>query len=705
MTQGASRSRVALIYPPFGPPNLPPLGLAILSAGAKQRGYDCRTFFWHYRLADALPLPGYTMEQKLRVYELLTRRDFFPWSEWAFMRYTLPDQLAPRDAEVLSRLAKLDSDAADMIKSGHTGNLLLSQLILHLCNNAGTLLESMAGEVAAFDVIGIASTFFQSGPALALAKYIKDRWPEKRTVLGGANCDGEMGRAIIDNFPFVDYVFSGEVDHSFPEFLQRLDEGASLQQIPGILYRDESGEVVEGPPAQPVVDMNSLPIPDFDDYVAERKRFGLFKKDELCLPLESSRGCWWGAKSHCTFCGLNANGMAYRQKTYERFQEEVKSIAERYGTRYLFMADNILSMKYFHDFVQWAKENEIGVDFFYEIKANLSRRHVADLADAGITMVQPGIESFSTKILALMRKGLKGIQNVAFLKYASDYGMITAYNILAGFPGEDPDEYERMAKELPKLVHLRPPNGVADIEFHRFSPYHNHPEAFGIHLRPSEKYSLIYPFAESTVARLAYLFDLRGRVPHHLSYLQEITRVVVDWRTHFNSASECTLTWQAEGEDIVVHDRRPGFPRCDYRLQDHAVAAFRALDDPRPLNAAVRESQAFATTRDDGGKGSGLPAAGPALPRESAMLVGVSRMGASPAQPYFQPWPAPIVPLASTGEQTISFSRKEFAEAPHRCVGPLVESGLLLEEDGWFVTLPVQQEHRSSDPGWGRLGI
>jgi ribosomal peptide maturation radical SAM protein 1 len=685
---GKHRPRVAFVYPPYGPPNLPSLGLAILSAFAKSRGFECRTFFWHYRFA--LMLPGATMQQKLKVYELMTQREFFPWNEWIFTRYILHDQMARRDADVLNRLSLLDAVSANIVAAGLTGNVTPSQLVLYLCNNTGYILSAMADELAGYDVIGIASTFFQNGPAIALAKCIKDRWPGKITVFGGANCDGEMGRALIESFPFLDYVFSGEVDYSFPEFLDSIHQGKSVGHIPGLLYRTSEGHVAEGPKAEPVTDMNGLPIPDFDDYVAERKKLGLFKPEDLCLPLESSRGCWWGAKAHCTFCGLNANGMGYRQKEYERFRGEVETVVERYKPRYLFMADNILSMKYFKDFVQWAKQKNIAVDFFYEIKANLSRKQVEDLADAGITMVQPGIESFSSKILALMKKGLRGIQNVAFLKYAADYGLISAYSILGGFPGEDPLEYERMARQLPKLVHFRPPNGVVDIEFHRFSPYHSRPSEFGIRLKPSWRYSYIYPFPEETLARIAYLFELQGRTALDLSYMRPLAHIVAKWRELFD-ATNCALTWSEREGGILVKDRRPGFAACNYLISGHAAYVYRLLDEPRPLRAAVRDTVRISATKSQ------------PTPRPQAK-ASPEALYRTPFSPYGFPAVATLY-ATRVAERTISFTGAEFADNPEACVQPLVDAGILYEDNGWYVTLPVMENFRQIKLGWSNAGI
>jgi ribosomal peptide maturation radical SAM protein 1 len=673
--------RVALVYPPYGPPNLASLGLAILSAGVKARGFACRTFYWNYRFLEALPYAR--REQRRNVYAMLTERGFYPWNEWAFTRNLFANELARRDPEVQLRLRALDASLG-----GQTGDISPSRLVQHLAETTPRLVAKMTALLAPFDVVGISTTFFQNGAALALARSVKQRWPDKLIVLGGANCDGEMGLAQLEKFPFLDCVFTGEVDHAFPEMVQRLAEGRPIGETPGILCRTPDGQILEGPAARPLTDLGALPIPDFDDYVAERRRFGFYTEGELCLPLESSRGCWWGAKHHCVFCGLNANGMAFREKSRERFTEEIQTVATRYGARYFFMADNILSAKYYRDFVQWAKQRQLSIDFFYEIKANVSRAQVADLADAGITMVQPGIESFSSKTLNLMRKGVRGIQNVAFLKYASEYGVIAAYNLLAGFPGEDPFEYEHMAKELPKLFHLRPPNGVSVVEFHRFSPYHNDPSRFGLRLRPHENYRFLYPFAEKDLARLAYFFELEGRSPQDLSYLVPIQSAVFSWRLRFDR-DRCTLTWRRDGADIVVRDRRPSFNPCDWRLRDAAAALFEALDTPASLDGAIGlasdETRSCAARLGPGARAvPANDAARPTIQFRNALPAGASIPGK---------------------EQLISFTREHLLANARSCLDRLDATGIIYSEGNLHLALPVHEAARPIESGWNRIGI
>ena len=77
----------------------------------------------------------------------------------------------------------------------------------------------------AYDVVGFTTTFAQNVASLALARRVKERSPESVVVLGGANCEGEMGLALHRSFPFVDLVCAGEADLTFPRLLTTLRGG------------------------------------------------------------------------------------------------------------------------------------------------------------------------------------------------------------------------------------------------------------------------------------------------------------------------------------------------------------------------------------------------------------------------------------------------------------------------------------------------
>jgi hypothetical protein len=257
---------------------------------------------------------------------------------------------------------------------------------------------------------------------------------------------------------------------------------------------------------------------------------------------------------------------------------------------------------------------------------------------------------------------------------------------------------------------LQPPNGVAEIEFHRFSPFHNNPEAFGIQLRPHEKYFFIYPFDEKTIAGLAYLFELEGQAPGDLSYLRSIKQAVRKWKRVFK-ADTCTLTWQADGDEILIDDRRPGFVQRRYRLRDHAAKVFQQLDQPAKLKRLVqRETTALA------GVAQGA--------EEMAFELPVVHTGAGGYNQTFPTASSPSIRVAEArlpvsfgdpiGRANVSGDRREvhvafdaeaFNSNPAGCLKPILEAGIIFEEDGYYLSLPVKHDYRSFTLGWTRLGI
>ena len=85
---------------------------------------------------------------------------------------------------------------------------------------------------------------------------------------------------------------------------------------------------------------------------------------------------------------------------------------------------------------------KLDVEFFWEVKANLTHEQVHLLRNAGVKQVQPGIESFSDRVLKIMRKGVTAFRNVELLKWCKEYGVKPYWNLLYGFPGETVEDYE-----------------------------------------------------------------------------------------------------------------------------------------------------------------------------------------------------------------------------------------------------------------------
>src|SRR5262249_17130682 len=148
-------------------------------------------------------------------------------------------------------------------------------------------------------------------PSLALLRRIKELSPATVTMIGGANCEGVMGETTHRAFPWIDVVMTGEVDAFFGDFCHViLDRGlpAGARQAPeGVLCAAHRGRTaLRLVPPRPILhSMDEAASPDYDDYVAQLRQSPFGDRVVPTLSFESSRGCWWGMKHHCTFCGIS----------------------------------------------------------------------------------------------------------------------------------------------------------------------------------------------------------------------------------------------------------------------------------------------------------------------------------------------------------------------------------------------------------------
>jgi ribosomal peptide maturation radical SAM protein 1 len=440
-----------------------------------------------------------------------------------------------------------------------------------------------------YSVVGFTSTFEQNIASLALARRLKQRYPKMRIVFGGANWEGEMGLELHRQFQFVDYVCSGEAEISFPCLVSAIARGvrsSEIKHLPGLVFRHQ-GESISTGPADRVRSMDDLPVPDFADYFAQWEACASAVELVPHLLFETSRGCWWGAKSHCTFCGLNGGSMAFRSKSPARALGELNELRQRWRAQMVEVVDNILDMDYFHNFLPALAQERAELSLFYEVKANLNRGQLRALREAGVTRIQPGIESLSNHVLKLMKKGTTGLQNVQLLKWSREYGVECEWNLLYGFPGETREDYTQLLELLKQARHLHPPVACGPLRLDRFSPYHEAPESYGLrNVRAMSTYRHLYPVEEASLLRLAYYFDF-DYAPEvdPRGYADEVVRYCAEWK---QAPETGTLTMVRKPQGTLgVLDTRYG-QRQAFELSGQEQAAYEYCDSAHTAGSVAR---------------------------------------------------------------------------------------------------------------------
>ena len=466
-------SGICLVVPAFDTLNLMPLGTSVLIAACRQRGLPVGAVYASIMMAARI---GYDTYET--ICKTLVRKQ--P-GEYIFKPHAYPPEVLARIPENIEHPKVRD-------------------LIATIAPTTGPHLDEVTQAITAQKphIVGITNMFQQNMSAFAIARQIRAALPEALIVMGGANVTGPMAEGLAQVFDCVDYFFDGEADIAFPDFCE-----AYLRQ--GVR---PAGRIIK---CAPIQNMDDSPDADFSDFVIALKK----QQDAGRLPhslpgyitYESSRGCWWGAKHHCTFCGLNQASMNFREKSPERVVCELVALDKRWGNRPIRTADNIIPNSYFTTVLPRLAALPQPPKLFYEAKANLKEEQVALMLKAGIYSIQPGIESLSTPILKLMRKGISAHQNIMLLRNCAKLGMHAGWNLIYGFPGETQQNYRDMLALIPAIMHLRPPDGISEIMMDRFSPNFNDHERMGIPaIKPFEIYRGLYP-SDAPLDEIAYHFD------------------------------------------------------------------------------------------------------------------------------------------------------------------------------------------------------
>ena len=434
---------------------------------------------------------------------------------------------------------------------------------------------------SAYGLVGFTVVFQQMVASLALAKALKRRHPQVPVIFGGATFEDDIAAEILRQNPEVDYIHCGDADLSFPELVSRLYAGESLAGLRGVMHRDGDRVVYEGR-APNLEDLDRTPVPDFDEYFQTLTATGIdLRPGEVMLPIETARGCWYGMKHHCTFCGLNRAGMEFRRKNPEQVLEMLKTLANRYGTRHFNAIDNILAPAYVSRLFGRLAEGRSDLRLHYEIRPTVTREQLGQMRQGGLRSVQPGIESFSTHVLTLMRKNTTAVRNLELLKWTTYYGISNSYNILYGFAGETADDYRDQAEIIRLIPHLQPPYSMCRARPDRGSPMFEQPGEFSISvLRPSACYAYIYPPGYN-LRRVSYFFEHEmGDVLPEQEY-EECLQLVAGWTRRWKEARRRPyLSYLKTWDSISVHDGRWDEPR-GYRFDGPRAAVYELCADAK----------------------------------------------------------------------------------------------------------------------------
>ncbi len=279
-----------------------------------------------------------------------------------------------------------------------------------------------------------------------LCKRIKEALPDSWIVLGGPHASSVKTEAF-NHCQWIDVVVPGEGEIAFKNIVESYPEKNYLKNIPGIIWKDKTGEIIINEGMLPIIeDLDTLPFPAYDlldvtKYWKLQSMTPLPYRKYICL--FTSRGCPY----QCIWCH-SIFGKKIRFHSPERIIEEIEWYKRKYGVEEFEVLDDNFNFNrqrifQFADLVK-KKNLRIRLTFPNALRGDLIDEDVAEaLYSSGLYMTSlsletgsPRLQKFTCKNLNI-EKFLKGVELIAKKRiYTNGYCML-------GFPTETEEELKR----------------------------------------------------------------------------------------------------------------------------------------------------------------------------------------------------------------------------------------------------------------------
>ncbi len=550
---------IALIAMPWPLFNRPSIQLGVLKSYLERNLPFLRVHTFHPYLHLAAKLGFET-------YHLISESSWLSESVGAGLLFPEKRSSAGR---LFERLARREG-----LKSSYQEILALTEAVLR------DYLQRLPWE--RLKLVGFSLCLNQLTLSLWAAREIKTRHPELPIVFGGALCAEDLGRSYLAVFPFVDYVINGEGERPLANLIQALVSGKSPEGIPGIFYRRNGRVEGEGfeelPPEE-------IPSPDFEGYFQELAALPSSKRFFPLIPLEASRGCWWG---RCRFCNLNLQWHGYRRRRKEDVLYDIRRHAEKGLLDFAFM-DNCLDRAQALSLFEELARDGRDYRFFAELRAIYTAEEYRRLKRGGLHWVQIGIEALSTSLLRRMGKGTTALANVAAMRHCEEAGLELSANLICHFPGSTEEEVRETLDNLDYVFPYRPLETVS-FWLGYWSPVWRNPRNFGLkRVYPHPFYRYLFPREVRRHLKplvWSYSGDRRRQIRLWQPVISKVRRWQRLWE-RLRREKGPLLSYREGGNFLLLRQVTPEGEVLHHRLRGPSREIYLYLTEPRSLEAVA----------------------------------------------------------------------------------------------------------------------
>lgn len=301
------------------------------------------------------------------------------------------------------------------------------------------------------DVLEIAKDYeliimHTSTPSLAndvkCAETMKTQNPALQIGLIGAHVAVLPEETLQEN-PIIDFVCRNEFDYTCQEVAQ----GKPLEQIKGLSYRDQQGNIQHNPERDLIHDWDAMPsvLPIYARDLDISKYFIGYLLHPY-ISFYTGRGC----PAKCTFClwPQTIGGHQYRTKSPEAVGQEMTEAKAIFGDRvreYMF-DDDTFTIDKPRAIAISEQMKRLKLTWSCNARANLDYDTLKQLRDNGLRLLLVGFESGNQEILDGIKKGIKLEVARKFMQNCRKLGITVHGTFIIGLPNENRETIEETVK-------------------------------------------------------------------------------------------------------------------------------------------------------------------------------------------------------------------------------------------------------------------
>ncbi len=285
------------------------------------------------------------------------------------------------------------------------------------------------------DVVGLTAPTQQIYDAYEIASIVKSISSRTITVIGGYHASA-LPEQTLKDFDSFDYLIHGEGEYALLELLNAISKNniEQLKTIDGLAYREGNNVIVNL--HNNYIDLNTLPMPDFNEFKLEiYKPFYTFISHDLReLPIMTSRGCPYD----CVFC-YRSGGDIVRYRDIESVIEEIKRDIDVYGVNQILFVDETFTLNMKRTSAICDRLIETGlskrIEWGCETRVDVVNKELlVKMRRAGCRVISYGIESGAQEILDKATKGLKIEDIEKAVQWTKEADIQIYANFIIGLP-------------------------------------------------------------------------------------------------------------------------------------------------------------------------------------------------------------------------------------------------------------------------------